>query len=256
MAKKLDVYFPLIIGDWLKGTRGMKAEVKGVYIGLLLYQWDNHFLPSSLDDLMLIEPEVGKVWVSISAKFKEVEPGKLQNDKVEEVRAFFLKQAKNGSKGGAPKKENPNSNPNNNPKHNLHNELELDIELESKVEIQNGVQGENESPDNWHSEQVEQWIKQCFTPEYIKRLKREGFEAYPGINFDQELERFKLKARGSPTKYSSHNWGLRQAFELQLGKAKPTNGNGKSTSRKQEQINEHHADFMRKHGGLLASGTG
>src|SRR5690606_3477797 len=100
MGKKLDVYMPLIIGDWLKGTRGMKATVKGVYIGLLLYQWDNGFLPDDLDELALIEPEVGSVWVSISDKFPVVEPGRRQNYKCEEVRQFFEKQRKNGKNGG------------------------------------------------------------------------------------------------------------------------------------------------------------
>ena len=69
MAKKLDVYMPLMIGDWLKGTRGMRAEVRGVYINLLLFQWDNGFIPASMDDLAFIDPEVGKVWVSIKSKF-------------------------------------------------------------------------------------------------------------------------------------------------------------------------------------------
>ena len=123
---------PLMVGDWLKGTRGMRAEVRGVYINLLLFQWDNGFIPASMDDLAFIDPEVGKVWVSIKDKFIEFESGKLRNEKCEEVRSFFLKQAKNGSKGGRPKngnpKRNPEANPNNNPKRNLHNELELDIE--------------------------------------------------------------------------------------------------------------------------------
>ena len=104
MAKKHDVYMPLIIGDWLKGTRGMKSSVKGVYLSLLLYQWDNGFIPESIEDLTLIDAEVGSVWVSISDKFKQVEQGKLQNEKLEEVRNFFSKQKKNGQLGGRPKK--------------------------------------------------------------------------------------------------------------------------------------------------------
>jgi len=127
MAKKLDVYFPLIVGDWLKGTRGMRAEVRGVYIGLLLYQWDNGFIPSGLKDLTLIDSEVGSVWVSLKHKFKESAPGQLQNEKVEEVRAFFLKQAKNGQKGGRPPKSEPNQNPNGNPNPNPPFGLELGI---------------------------------------------------------------------------------------------------------------------------------
>lgn len=130
------VYMPLMIGDWLKGTRGMKAEVRGVYINLLLFQWDNGYIPSDMETLSLIDPEVGKVWVFLKDKFFEFEPGKLKNLKNDEVKDFWKKQASNGSKGGRPKKENPNHNPEPNPKinpnHNLHNDIDLDSDNELK----------------------------------------------------------------------------------------------------------------------------
>lgn len=134
MAKKHDVYMPLIIGDWLKGTRGMKSSVKGVYLSLLLYQWDNGFIPESMEELNLIDPEVGSVWVSISDKFKLVEVGKLQNEKLEEVRNFFSKQQKNGKKGGRPKKENPDINPKQNPERNHHTGVDVDNGLKDDLE--------------------------------------------------------------------------------------------------------------------------
>lgn len=136
MAKDQKVYMPLMIGDWLKGTLGMKAEVRGVYINLLLYQWDNGFIPSDMEELCLIDPELPKVWDKLKHKFSESEPGKLQNKKAEDVRAFWQKQRKNGGKGGRPKKENLNNNLNNNPKENPntnhHNDLDLDNDLELK----------------------------------------------------------------------------------------------------------------------------
>lgn len=140
MAEGQKVYMPLVIGDWLKGTRGMRAEVRGVYLNLLLYQWDNGFIPSDMDELCLIDPELPKVWVKLKDKFVEIEPGKLQNKKNEEVREFWAKQKKNGKKGGRPKVNNPEANPNNNPKHNHHNDIDLDNDI--VVEYQEGVQGE------------------------------------------------------------------------------------------------------------------
>jgi uncharacterized protein YdaU (DUF1376 family) len=123
-------YMPLMMGDWLRGTRGMRAEVRGVYINLLIHQYDHGYLPSDMETLSLIDPEVGKVWVLLKEKFLEVAPGKLQNKKLEEVRSFWEKQGNNGKKGGRPKKENPkhnpDKNPNGNPKHNHHNDLDLD----------------------------------------------------------------------------------------------------------------------------------
>lgn len=140
---------PLMMGDWLMGTRGMNAQTKGVYIGLLIYQYDNGFIPSSLDELKLIEPEVGFVWVLLKTKFShEVSPGKLQNLKLEEVRNFWNKQKNNGQKGGRPsKKNNPNHNPDKNPNNNLkinpnhnHHIYDLDLDIKNKK----GVPSENE----------------------------------------------------------------------------------------------------------------
>lgn len=102
MGKEQKVYMPLMIGDWLKGTRGMKAVVRGVYINLLLYQWDNGYIPSDMETLSLIDPEVGSVWVTLKSKFEEFEPGKLRNPKNDEVKAFWSKQKSNGLLGGRP----------------------------------------------------------------------------------------------------------------------------------------------------------
>lgn len=102
------VYMPLMVGDWLKGTRGMKAEVRGVYLSLLLYQWDNGFIPSDWEELCLIDPELPKVWDKIKSKFVELEPGKLFNKKNTEVKEFWKKQKTNGEKGGRPKKKTQN----------------------------------------------------------------------------------------------------------------------------------------------------
>lgn len=125
---------PLMMGDWIRGTRGMRADVKGVYIGLLIHQYDSGYIPADLDELALIEPEVGKVWVKLKDKFQEFEPGKLRNKKLEEIRNFWEKQSKNGSKGGRPKKNKPKTNPNNNPKTNPkgnhHNDIDHDYDIE------------------------------------------------------------------------------------------------------------------------------
>lgn len=137
MAKEQKVYMPLMIGDWLKGTRGMRADVRGVYLNLLLYQWDNGFIPSDWEELCLIDPEIPKVWDKIKSKFAEIAPGKLQNKKNEEVRDFWKKQSSNGKKGGRPKKENPKVNPDNNPKQNPNHKLHNDIDLDNDLDLKN-----------------------------------------------------------------------------------------------------------------------
>lgn len=124
-----------MMGDWIRGTRGMKAEVKGVYIGLLIHQYDAGFLPDDLETLALIEPEVGKVWVFLKDKFPPSGPGQLKNLKLEEVREFWNKQVQNGKKGGRPKNKNPNNNPKANPNHNHHNDLDLDNDNDNYILI-------------------------------------------------------------------------------------------------------------------------
>lgn len=149
-------YMPLMIGDWLKGTRGMKAEVRGVYLGLLLHQYEHGFIPADIESLALIEPEVGKVWVSLKSKFKEIEEGKLQNRKCEVVKEFWDKQGKNGKKGGRPKKskpkQNPKHNPNGNPNHNLHNDHDYDYDND----IKEGGVGEEKNDDE-KLQQYDDW---------------------------------------------------------------------------------------------------
>lgn len=195
-------YMPLMMGDWIKGTRGMRADVKGVYIGLLIHQYDHGYLPADLDELSLIEPEVGKVWVKLKEKFEEFEPGRLRNKKLEEVRAFWNKQGSNGKKGGRPKKQKPEQNPNNNPKENPNTNLHYDLDLDNDIELR---------------------IKGAFDEIYLERQKMN----WKHIDFDFEFRAFCEKVRGSPKHYQKHDTdGLRLALQSQLRTAKQ-NGNNK-----------------------------
>jgi uncharacterized protein YdaU (DUF1376 family) len=183
-------YMPLMMGDWIRGTRGMTAKVKGVYIGLLIHQYDNGFLPADMDVLTLIEPEVGSVWVSLKDKFLEFEPGKLRNTKLEEVRAFWNKQRNNGEKGGRPRKENPNDNPKPNPKDNHHTDLDLSIDIKLKESLD----------EIFISGQRPKWKH---------------------IDFEMELQSFCDKVRGDWRSYEQRDTGgIKTAFLYQLRKAK------------------------------------
>lgn len=200
------VYMPLMVGDWLKGTAGMRAEVRGVYIRLLLHQWDQGFIPAALDDLTLIDPEVGKVWVFLKCKFVEVLPGQLQNAKLEEVRNFWQKQAKNGKKGGRPKQENPNNNPKPNPKANPNHNLHIDIDYDIDIEL---------------------ILNRAFDEIYLDQEPMK----WPHLDFKFELETFKNKVRGSPEDYQDRDRnGIRKAFQYQLRNSKGKNGTPKDKS--------------------------
>lgn len=209
MAKK--PYMPLMMGDWIRGTRGMKAGVKGVYIGLLIHQYDEGFIPSDLETLALIEPEVGSVWVSLVSKFPEFEPGKRRNPKLEEVRAFWSKQAENGSKGGRPKietqtepKHEPKFNPNTNPKPNHHIDLDIDLDSISR-----------------NKESFEKRFKSIFDERAVENYKMNFREA----NIEDQLKLFMLKCNNANDEYWKRDKkGLMNAFQAQLVnvKSKPS----------------------------------
>ena len=199
-------YMPLMMGDWVTGTRGMRADVKGVYIGLLIHQYDHGYLPADLETLSLIEPEVGKVWVFLKDKFFEFEPGKLQNQKLEDVRNFWGKQALNGQKGGRPKKENPNNNPNhnpnlkpnNNPNHNHHIDIDIDYEINLKNEF-------------------EEKFEKAFDEITMDRYKM----IFTKCDLKQELIEFKLKCLNASSDYFYRDLsGLRNGFQSQLKNCK------------------------------------
>lgn len=139
---------PLMMGDWLQGTRGMKAEVKGVYLGLLIYQYDNGFIPDDMEELKLIEPEIEKSWEKLKVKFIQIAQGKLQNQKLEDVRNFFNKQSANGKNGGSGnKKSQIKAKPK--AKSKLHNEYDIDNDTEIKNDIDDEVSDEQESFDQF-----------------------------------------------------------------------------------------------------------
>lgn len=224
------VYMPLMVGDWLKGTRGMKAEVRGVYISLLLYQWDNGYIPSDWEELCLIDPELPKVWDKLKSKFPEIEPGKLQNKKNKEVKEFWAKQASNGSKGGRPKKETETKTQTITQKETqtqtFNNDLDNDPEF--KYELKN----KKESSETSHvvtvevpresisaEEMTDEWFAGIFDDVYMERLIF-PYRDVPDIR--GELDRFKVKVRGDPGEYGQRDrGGIRKAFLYHLNQVKP-----------------------------------
>lgn len=47
-------YMPLYVGDWIKDTRSLPANVRGIWIDLVLFMWDNHTrgeMTGSIDEI-------------------------------------------------------------------------------------------------------------------------------------------------------------------------------------------------------------
>lgn len=84
MAK--DPAFLFYSKDWIEGTAGLLPAEKGIYIDLMAHQHQKGFIPSDTIRLARLagisESEFLPVWVHISEKFVEVEPGKLMNKRL------------------------------------------------------------------------------------------------------------------------------------------------------------------------------
>lgn len=215
-------YMPLMMGDWIRGTRGMKAEVRGVYISLLIHQYDNGYLPDDLEELRLIDPEIDKVWDKLKSKFQKQNDGNLLNMKLEEVRKYFNKQKENGDKGGRPKNpnNNPNENPDNNPNSNLHN-----TEHEYDYDIDKGKEGVGEKPNSgktvFDAEKEVMANEILFEQILMKTKKDEGFAK-------DELRKFHLWLVEKEL-YPYNRQQVFAGFEKWLLNAKSFSPNGKQS---------------------------
>lgn len=112
--------FQFYASDFLTDTQSWDIKEVGIYIRLLANQWVNQSLPKDLKRLSRIAgcdlEDMEKAWVILGFKFIEDLEGNIFNKKLQETREeqmlFRIKQSKNGSKGGRPKKEKPNETQN------------------------------------------------------------------------------------------------------------------------------------------------
>ena len=88
--KKVDIWMPLYVSDFLTATLGWSAEERGHYLTLLMAQWAMGGLPSDPKALERISPGVGGCWEMLGEKFPAGPDGKLRNGRLEEHRAKSL----------------------------------------------------------------------------------------------------------------------------------------------------------------------
>lgn len=107
MAK--DPAILLYIDKWITATQGMRAESKGWYLELILYQFDKGNLPNDLDELASIcriRPSEFNLFKQVfeqvlKQKFKEKDNGTLENDFANEIlqkRQRFIEKRSNAGK--------------------------------------------------------------------------------------------------------------------------------------------------------------
>jgi uncharacterized protein YdaU (DUF1376 family) len=88
--RKVDIWMPLYVSDFLTATLGWSAEERGHYLTLLMAQWAMGGLPEDPKALERISPGVGECWAMIGEKFAREKDGKLRNARLEEHRAKSL----------------------------------------------------------------------------------------------------------------------------------------------------------------------
>ena len=99
----------LYIDKWITATQGMRAEAKGWYLELILYQFDKGSLPNDLDELAAIcriRPSEFDLFKQVfeqvlKHKFKQTDEGTLENDFANEIlqkRQRFVEKRSNAGK--------------------------------------------------------------------------------------------------------------------------------------------------------------
>jgi uncharacterized protein YdaU (DUF1376 family) len=84
-------YYPLYTADFLEGTLLFDAEETGAYINLLIYQWNNGFVPNDKKSIKKIAKISEKKLEKVLKKFTLTPDSFLQNERVEKERSKFAK---------------------------------------------------------------------------------------------------------------------------------------------------------------------
>jgi uncharacterized protein YdaU (DUF1376 family) len=90
-------WFPLYTTEWAASVGHMSAAQRGIYISLLVFQWDNGSVPDCIEQCARIagamQMQEGD-WLIIRDKFKRSdEDGRLRNAKLESVRSTQVEKA-------------------------------------------------------------------------------------------------------------------------------------------------------------------
>jgi uncharacterized protein YdaU (DUF1376 family) len=90
-------WFPLYTKEWAASVGHMSAAQRGIYISLLVFQWDNGSVPDCMEQCARIagamQMQEGD-WLIIRDKFRRSdEDGRLRNAKLESVRSTQVEKA-------------------------------------------------------------------------------------------------------------------------------------------------------------------
>lgn len=237
----------IYIDKWIAATQGMKGNMKGWYLDLILHQYDKGSLPNDIDELASIcriRPseygEFEQVFKQVlEQKFIQNDSGRLENDFAKEIiqgRQAFKEKRSNSGKWSYAKKFilKHYGRKSQNEMEFIYENFDFSIDLkneqvfkqvlehifelyinvnedvninEFKNEFKEGVQGEKK-PDSQNVVNVpREAIEERLTCALDEIYLDSQRPKWSHIDFDIELMGFQEKVRGSPEYYVDHDVG-------------------------------------------------
>jgi uncharacterized protein YdaU (DUF1376 family) len=194
-------YMPLYVGDYIKDTRILPLTVRGFWLDIILFMWDNpvrgeiigtieevaRMVGCSIDEArfalnLLQQKKTAEIVLLDSGEFHIVSRRMKRDSEISRIRSKVGKNGVDAKKAKQFAEAKPKQIP------------EYEYEVENDIELK---------------------IKESFDEIYLndQRLK------WGHIDFDFEYRTFCEKVRGSPEHYQKHD-GLRLALQAQLRYAK------------------------------------
>lgn len=206
-------YIPFYVGDYLKDTRVLPLAVRGAWVDMIMFMWDNPVRGEIVGTIQEIARMIGCDQVEAefalnllkqkrTADIDLLPTGewKIVSRKMKRDHDISEKRSLAGKNGVKVKFAQAIAQPNGQAKHKQNPEYDN--------EVDNGIENKLKGAfDEIYTEQQEsKWTK---------------------VDFDFELTTFMEKVRGSPDHYRGHDsQGLRLAFQAQLRNAKQKRANG------------------------------
>lgn len=215
-------YMPLYVGDYIKDTRVLPLSVRGAWVDLILFMWDNpvrgeligtieevaRMIGCNTDEAhfalnLLKQKGTADIYLLPTGEFKIISRRMKRDAEISQ------KRSEAGKNGVEAKREKVFAEAKGPAKHKQNTEYDNEYEID-----------------------IENKLKGSLDEIYIDQQRSK----WQHVNFDFELNSFREKVRGSPVHYANHDTGgIRLAFQSQLRNAKhKTNGqhskNGKQSS--------------------------
>lgn len=231
MAK--DPAFLFYSGDFLVGTALFTEAETGQYIKILCFMHQSGHI--SKEDMFNICPNIS---FKVLAKFKTDKDGLFYNERLD-IEVEKRKNYSESRRNNRLKVKNSNTSKTHVQSYDVGMSTHMENENENRIESINDNEG---GP----GETLEERLKAAFDEKTVTDLSM----TFRNKDFDNELNAFLAKVRGSPAFYANHNTeGLRKAFNKQIRESRNKNANN-FNSKAEQRTGSLVADFAKRAGAV------